>query len=85
MCGGGKKSETKQQCCITCDDEGQCCGIVICETQCGICPCKICAKDNDGVNATAKWLRARPFGAPPFRTACLRTSLSELRLRSNIG
>jgi hypothetical protein len=59
MCGGGKKSESKQQCCITFDDEGQCFGIVICERQCGIFPCKICAKDDDRVNGSAKWLMAR--------------------------
>mmetsp|Transcript_31120 Transcript_31120/g.36666 ORF Transcript_31120/g.36666 Transcript_31120/m.36666 type:complete len:110 (-) Transcript_31120:197-526(-) len=35
-------------CCLSCDDEGQCFGLVICHRQCGCFPCKCCAKDEDG-------------------------------------
>ena len=40
-CGYGKG---QAQCCITCDDEGQLFGAVVCGRQCGLCPCMCCKK-----------------------------------------
>ena len=44
MCGDDK---SKKQCCVTFDDEGQCCGVVIMGRQCGCLPCLCCNKDDD--------------------------------------